>query len=250
MFKNNHTLKPYERLSQVYDAGWGDFSIQYVSLINDLLMERGINRARILDIACGTGILAFELAKSGYLVYGVDISPEMIKMARLKSTGLSNLTFDIQDMARLKVSDKYDLVACTFDSINYILKGSDLKRMLSRIASALRDKGIFIFDSNTKHLYLNHNDETERRELNGQSLIQHCIYNQNRNIATTVFSFSDGSYEIHKQRPYNYKELKPLLNHAGFKILSMFSWFEKIPYSTKTPKLFCVAEKNLDHVSP
>ena len=61
--------------------------------------------------------------------------------------------------------------------------------------------------------------------------------------ATIAFSFSDGSYEIHRQRPYDYGELAPLLNDAGLKAIHLFSWFSRIPYSSNTPKLFCVAEK-------
>ena len=148
-------------------------------------------------------------------------------------------------MIRFDIDGKFDLVTCTFDSINYIRKLSDLRKMLFRVASVLNKQGLFIFDSNTKELYLSHADETQKRELNGQSFIQHCKYNSARNLATTVFSFSDGTYEVHKQRPYGYDELVPLLTRAGFKVVHLFSWFEKMPYAKKTPKLFCVAEKQV-----
>ena len=237
-------IKPYERLSKVYDLGWGDFSKQYIDLINELFSERGITRATILDIACGTGTLAIELAQCGHVVHAIDSSPEMIRIARAKSLELSNLSFDIQDMVQFNIDGKFDLVTCTFDSINYIRKLSDLREMLLRVASVLYERGLFIFDSNTKQLYLSHSDETYKRELNGQFFIQHCSYDSTRNVATTVFSFSDGTFEIHKQRPYDYDELEPLLKRAGFHILHLFSWFEKLPYSSNTPKLFCVAEKH------
>ena len=237
-------IKPYEHLSKVYDLGWADFSKQYIVLINELFSERGITQATILDIACGTGTLAIELAQSGHVVHGIDTSPEMVQIAKSKSIGLPNLSLDIQDMVRFNVDGKFDLVTCTFDSINYIRKLSDLQEMLFRVASVLYEEGLFIFDSNTKQLYLSHSDETQKQELNGQSFIQHCSYDTTRNVATTVFSFSDGTYEIHKQRPYDYDELDPLLKHAGFHVVHLFSWFEKIPYSSNTPKLFCVAEKH------
>ena len=238
-------IKPYECLSKVYDSGWADFSKQYTGLISELFSERGITQATILDVACGTGTLAIELAQSGHTVCGIDSSPEMIRIAKSKSIKLSNLLFDVQDMTRFNVEGKFDLVTCTFDSINYIRKLNDLREMLLRIASVLYERGLFIFDSNTKQLYLSHSDETYKRELNGQSFIQHCSYDSTRNVATTVFSFPDGTYEIHKQRPYDYDELGPLLKHAGFQVAHLFSWFERMPYSSNTPKLFCVAEKGM-----
>ena len=236
-------LEPYERLSRFYDADWGDFSIQYVDLIQELLQERNLIQARILDLACGTGILAICLAECNHVVCGIDNSPEMINIAKAKSTGIPNLSFDVQDMVNFNVDGSFNLVTCTFDSINYNLKLSDLRKMLERTAFALCEGGLFIFDSNTKELYLDHSDEVYEREINGQAFIQNCRYDSTRNIATTAFSFSDGTYEIHRQRPYGYDELDSLLKVAGFRVIHLFSWFEKLPYTSNTPKLFCVAEK-------
>jgi SAM-dependent methyltransferase len=224
-------------------VGWGDFSIQYVSLINELLQESGFEQAKILDIACGTGILAIELAQCGYVVHGIDISPEMISVAKSKSIGLSKLSFDIQNMVRFDTGGKFDLVTCTFDSINYIHKLGDLQEMLSCVAFALNEKGLFIFDSNTKQLYLSHSDEVQKWEINGQSFIEHCSYDSMLNEATIAFSFPDGTYEMHRQRPYDYDELHPLLHDVGLNVVHLFSWFYRIPYTSNTAKLFCVAEK-------
>jgi len=236
-------IKPYERLSQVYDSGWAHFSEQYADWIRELLNERGLTQARILDLACGTGTLAVELAKCGHVVHGIDISPKMISQARSKLTGLSSVSFDVQDMIRFNVEGRFDLVTCTYDAINYIRSLVDLRKMLIRVASALHEAGLFIFDSNTERLYQSHPNETHKRELNGQQFIEECRYDSTRNEATTTFSFSDGTYEIHKQRPYDYDELDPLLRRAGFHIIHLFSWFDMIPYSQETAKLFCVAEK-------
>ena len=237
-------LKPYERLSQFYDVDWGEFSRQYVDLIDELLQERNLTQARILDLACGTGILAICLAEDGHVVHGIDNSPEMVSIAKSKSVGMSGLSFDVQDMVNFDVDEKFDLGTCTFDSINYIRKLRDLRKMLGRVASVLHEGGLFIFDSNTRKLYLSHSGETFKREINGQSFLQHCRYDSVHNIATTIFSFSDGTYEIHKQRPYDYDELAPLLEGAGLHVVHLFSWFEKMPYSSNTPKVFCVAEKH------
>ena len=139
-----------------------------------------------------------ELAHCGHVVHGIDISAEMIEKARAKSARLSNISFDIQDMVRLRVDGKFNLVACTFDSINYIRDLSQVRRMLFRVASALDETGLFIFDSNTKRLYQSHSDETTKLVLDGRAFIQNCRYDSIRNEATTTFSFSDGTCEIHR----------------------------------------------------
>jgi ubiquinone/menaquinone biosynthesis C-methylase UbiE len=237
-------LNPYDKLSRFYDVGWSDFSIQYTGLINELLQERGIKHARILDIACGTGSLALELAQQGHNVCGTDLSSEMIGIAKKKTKGLSNLTFAVRDMTVFNSRDSFDMITCTYDSINYLRRLYDVRRMLSGVASVLDTGGFFVFDSNTKYLYMKHSNELLKREINGEEFLQQCRYQSRGKIATTTFSFSDGTYEIHRQRPYSYEELQPLLDKAGLHTLHLFSWFDGLPYSSNTPKFFCVSEKN------
>ena len=233
----------YSRLSQIYDLGWGDFSQNYVSLIDELLQVHHRTRARSLDLACGTGILAIELARKGYIVKGIDFSPEMIHMAKSKSTRLSNVSFEVADMTQFQASDEFQLVLCTFDSVNYITKISGVRKMFHNAVLALRPKGFFIFDSNTRKLYRSHHNDRLESELGGQTFIQQCTYNPGKNKAIVEFIFPDGGREFHEQRPYDFQELEPLLLTNGFAIVELFSWFDRRPYSTKTEKLFCIAQK-------
>ena len=139
-------MKIYERLSQVYDLDWGKFAMQYVNLINQIFNERGITQARILDLACGTGTLAVELADCGHSVHGIDISPQMIEIAKSKSMGLSNVSFEVQDMTQFCVKEKFELATCAFDSINYLLDIDSVKAMFFRATTALHESGLFVFD--------------------------------------------------------------------------------------------------------
>ncbi len=238
-------MEIYERLSQVYDLDWGKFSEQYVSLINQLLDKRGIAQARILDLACGTGTLAVELANRGHYVYGIDISPQMIEIAQSKSMGLSNVSFEVQDMTLFAVEDKFDLATCTFDSLNYLLDTDGVKAMFYRITNVLHKSGLFVFDSNTDRLYTNRHKGTHKRELGGESFVQKCSYDSIKKEATTVFEFSDGTIEVHKQRPYNLVELEPLLADAGLRVVDTFAGFDKRPYNSESERLICIAEKEI-----
>jgi 2-polyprenyl-3-methyl-5-hydroxy-6-metoxy-1,4-benzoquinol methylase len=239
------STKPYERLSQVYDLDWGGFALQYVPLIHELLGGRAIAQARILDLACGTGQLAVELANAGHSVHGIDVSPQMIEIANAKSAGLSNVRFEVQNMAAFRVKGMFDLVTCTFDSINYLLVIDDVKAMLRRVAAAVRDSGVFVFDSNTHQLYAARHSGTYERELGGQAFAQKLSYEPLRREATVVFEFADGTTEIHRQRPYDLDELTAPLAEAGLRIIHAFSWFDKRPYTADSERLICVAEREI-----
>jgi SAM-dependent methyltransferase len=237
------TLKNYERLSRVYDLEWGRFSQQFLGLISELLSERSLARARILDVACGTGTLAVELAGLGHSVYGIDISPQMIQKARSKMFALDDVSFEVQDMRTFSVRGRFDLVTCAFDSINYLLKADEVKQMFFCVAKLLERAGMFVFDSNTERLYINRHQGAHPRKLGGESFVQKCLYDSKKKEAMTVFEFSDGATEVHNQRPYELTELEPLLLEAGMRIIDTFDGFDRRPYNSQTERLFCIAEK-------
>ncbi|MCJ7604879.1 MAG: methyltransferase domain-containing protein [Dehalococcoidales bacterium] len=234
---------PYQYLSRVYDTGWSDFPIQYLPLVNELLEERGIFPARILDLACGTGALAVALARCGHTVRGLDSSPEMIRIAKSKATGIPDVRFETGDMVEFESDGPYDVVTCTYDSINYIRRITNLKKLFRKIGASLKEKGLFIFDSNTIIMYRHQAGSAEPREVDGETVLEETGYNARYKLATTTFSFPDGTYEIHRQRPYNFDELSPLLEGAGLRVIDRFSWFSRLPYVPASPKVFIVAEK-------
>jgi len=55
----------------------------------------------VLDLACGTGDLAAHAASRGAMVIGLDITPRMIELARLRVHGSDNPRFLVGDMAAL-----------------------------------------------------------------------------------------------------------------------------------------------------
>jgi ubiquinone/menaquinone biosynthesis C-methylase UbiE len=73
----------------------------------------GPDPVNALDIGCGTGFLALQLASLGHLVRGIDAAQEMLALAQSKATcdGLSNATFECADAERLPYqAGVFDLV--------------------------------------------------------------------------------------------------------------------------------------------
>ena len=236
-------LENYERLSRVYDLDWNDFSPKYVSIIKKILEKQGTVRAKILDLACGTGILAAILAENGHFIRGIDISPQMIEIARNKSAGFHDTGFQVQDMTKFRAGDGFDLVTCIFDSINYVLDPVALDSMFSHVYSALKSSGYFLFDSNTHREYKKYREVRLARVLGKERFTQTFTYDKSKREATTTFEFADGAVEVHKQRPYGLSVLKQLLKKAGFKISHIFSVSEKIKYAISPGRVICLAQK-------
>lgn len=68
--------------------------------------------ARILDVGCGPGRHALELASRGFEVVGIDISETFIDLAGAAAAeqGLDNVTFEVADARSLSFADEFDLV--------------------------------------------------------------------------------------------------------------------------------------------
>jgi 2-polyprenyl-3-methyl-5-hydroxy-6-metoxy-1,4-benzoquinol methylase len=237
-------LQNYERLSRVYDLDWGDFSLQYLGLIDELLKNRNVAHANILDIACGTGRLASELARRGHLVVGVDGSRHMIAVATSRHSHMTNLRFSEMDMSELgSFGVSFHMITCTFDAINYLTSIEHVERMFQSVAALIRPGGLILFDSNTEWMYKNHNNAAHAYELGGYCFIQRMTYNAPLKEARTVFEFDDGLREIHIQRPYSLKELRPLLKQEGLRVLRAYANFKGRRYRNNSERLICVAAK-------
>jgi 2-polyprenyl-3-methyl-5-hydroxy-6-metoxy-1,4-benzoquinol methylase len=227
----------------VYDLDWNDFSPKYVTIIKKILEKQGIAKAKILDLACGTGILALILAENGHHVAGIDISPQMIEVARNKSSRLPDTAFQVQDMTKFQVDGTYDLITCIFDSINYVPDPAALFSMFNHVNAALKFSGSFLFDSNTHREYKKYHESSLARVLGKERFTQTFTYEKNKREAITTFVFRDGAVEVHRQRPYGLSELRPLLKRAGFKIGHVYSFSEKRKYEISQGRLICLAQK-------
>jgi ubiquinone/menaquinone biosynthesis C-methylase UbiE len=233
----------YDRLSAVYDLDWGDWALQYEPLVCELLKQAGIEEARILDLACGTGGLALNLATHGHTVHGVDISPGMIGVARSKAGDNRRVEFRVGDMVRYTANEEYDCVLCTFDALNYILTPELINATFQGVARVVRSSGYFVFDSITEQLFLNRQKGVIRRVLGGEPLLQKLSYDRESMIATTIFEFADGTEEVHKQRGYGFDEISAALTDAGFEIERAVSGFHNLPHSDRSERIFYIAKR-------
>jgi SAM-dependent methyltransferase len=238
------SLKPYARLSEVYDLGWSSFPERCIPFLLSFLQRRRLSDARVLDIACGTGTIAEALCRAGHRVHGVDLSPQMISLAQEKAADLPQAAFEVKDMRGLRARGTFDLAICTFDSLNYLLTPSDLRATFRGVSSALKPSGVFVFDSNTEKHYADRFPLSLRREWGGQTVHQEGTYDASAGIATIVFRFADGLSEVHRQHPYELETLIPLLAEVELAPTELYSDPERHAYEAVSTRLVCVAESS------
>ena len=110
------------------------------------LLERFASRGRILDLGCGSGVLAANLEPASYTEYvGVDISDVAIKRARERAQerqGRGECVFVQHDILDYKPSGRFNVILYG-DSIYYI-SARQILPMLKRYSSFLAEDGVFI----------------------------------------------------------------------------------------------------------
>src|SRR5437660_12344075 len=75
----------HDDLAYVHDAGYGRFARAAAPVLLGELRRHGVTGGRVIDLGCGSGILAAEVAAAGYDVLGFDISRAMIALARKRA---------------------------------------------------------------------------------------------------------------------------------------------------------------------
>lgn len=125
------------------EFGWNYFPEAFGKQLLLWLSENQITVRTSLDLACGTGILCEILYHHGIDASGMDFSEGMIKIARESNP---KIHYDIADMIRYRPEKKFDLVTCTGDALNHILRQKDIEQIFKNVYSYLNKGGYFIFD--------------------------------------------------------------------------------------------------------
>ena len=94
-----------------------------------------------LDLACGTGDIAFELAQRGLRVTGLDLTHRMLELAQARNTGANRVRFVTGDMMALPFADgSFDLVTTGYGIRNV----PRIEPALAEIRRVLRPGGRFL----------------------------------------------------------------------------------------------------------
>ena len=106
-----------------------------------------------LDIGCGGGWFTRALQKHGYMMTGMDISPEMLDFAQQQALRLGvRSEYILGDVTKKKLPKKFDFITAINDCINYIPK-EKLGSALKNVAAMLKKGGIFFFDISSKRKF-------------------------------------------------------------------------------------------------
>jgi len=224
----------YTEYAKYYDMIYKEYLEIRVPKLVDFIVKvfKEDSRRRVvdvLDIACGTGGPTIELARRGYKVLGVDISEQMIRIAREKAQdeGLP-VKFGVCDMRNLNFKEEFDAATCLFTSISYNASKDDMLKTLRGVYKALRPGGVFIADNPNPFRserafqgipYIRSIRRAETRMLIIDMVEAHPVTAKVHWNRTLVIDSPDGlkmAIDTHNLKFYTATELKLFAELAGF----------------------------------
>lgn len=229
----------YTSISSVYDRLNADFEYEaYADYIaKQIRTHEKAPSELVLDLACGTGKMTFLLRDRGYDMTGVDISEDMLSIARdiCYDKEIDNILWLCQPMQDFELYGTVDACACTLDSLNYLTKYDELKKCFSLVHNYLIPDGVFVFDINTPYRFKNIYGENDYvLECDGALVAWQNHYNEKSKICKFFLSVfeenEDGTYsrsdEVQSERAYSKKQIISALENAGFELISIYGDFD------------------------
>lgn len=227
-------MEAYTGFAQVYDTfmdnvpydEWGEYLVS-------LLKKYGVEDGLVLDMGCGTGAMTRYLDAHGYDMTGIDVSEEMLTIAKEKSS--SDILYLLQDMREFELYGTMRAAVSICDSMNYILEEDDLLQVFSLVNNYLDPGGLFLFDFNTEYKYRELLGDTTIAENREEcSFIWENYYDLQERINEydlTIFVREGELYrkfeETHFQRGYTVSEVADALREAGLELVALYDDFTR-----------------------
>jgi SAM-dependent methyltransferase len=231
-------IYPFEFPLPVVDAG--------VAQVDKAIALSGVRGGDALDLGCGPGRHAIPLARRGFHVTAVDLSPFHLAKARERAEVAQVVVEFVQsDMRAFVRADAFDLAVSLFTSFGYFEDPADDLRVLRHLHQSLRPAGVLVMDVASKERLARVLHPTlSQRAVDGALLVQrHQIvedWSRVRNEWTIVRDGRARTFEF-LLRIYSGQELKALLGAAGFTTVTLYGGLDARPYDLEAERLVAVA---------
>lgn len=138
---------PYAKLATYYDSRANLLAKQ--EIVREI--RRYVTSGFALDLACGTGNVSRELISSGFMVDGIDLSVEMLEIAKEKCPSARFMVGDIESFSF--PPEFYTAAVCVSYSLNYLGSVQSIARVLDHVGRSLIPGGVFLFDLATHRTF-------------------------------------------------------------------------------------------------
>lgn len=204
---------------RVYNEfGWNEYPRVFGEELLNWLRLHDIEARSALDLGCGTGVLCETLAEHGIDTLGVDLSGDMIAIAKERAPRLS---YDVADMVRFTPDRAFNLVTCTGDALNHVTDAGDVRQVFRNAWAALNPGGLFVFD-------LLRDDEVPEGEPfeapfpDGLTVRFSATRDSQGFTALRIEGYKNDALQFHeeiREKLYDVNDIRAMLEETGFRVI-------------------------------
>jgi SAM-dependent methyltransferase len=233
------------------------FGPGYLALYDDYLAERTpveIDRLegllalrpplRILDLPCGQGRHAIELARRGYDVTGVDLSPFLLKVAeeRAQADGV-RVRWLAGDMRQPIAGEQFDVVLNLFTSFGYFADEADDRKVVDAAAAMLVPGGHFLLEVINGERLMARFQEREWFTVGQAAVVERRSLDRTARrmvVERTVTTPDDTEVNLHAIRLYTGRDVSAILRGAGFGAVDLYGDWNGEPLTPESLRVLAV----------
>lgn len=199
---------------------------------------------RILDLPCGQGRHAIELARRGYDVTGVDLSPFMLKVAeeRARAEGV-RVRWLAGDMREAIADARFDVVLNLFTSLGYFADEADDRRVVDAAASMLAPGGRFVLEVINGDRVMAQFQEREWFTVGQAAVVERRTLDRASRrmvVERTVSTSNETEVTLHALRLYDRRGIDAMLRAADFSRVDLYGDWSGDPLTPESLRLLAV----------
>ncbi|MFB6146860.1 MAG: class I SAM-dependent methyltransferase [Halobacteriaceae archaeon] len=216
--------------------------------VDDLLSLVDVDAgADVLDVPCGVGRHAVELADRGFAVTGVDATAPYLETARARAEDAGvDVEFVEADMREFRRPSSCDLAISLYTSFGYFEDRADDERVLENVAASLRPGGTLLLSLTSKEVLADDFEErTWHDHDDGYVLEERQVTDGWNWVENRWIVVEDGEVEEFEvsHRLYSGFELAAALEDAGFATVTLYGSLDGDDYDQDADQLVAVAER-------
>ncbi|HEY3840781.1 MAG TPA: class I SAM-dependent methyltransferase [Bryobacteraceae bacterium] len=197
---------------------------------------------QLLDVPCGNGRHAIELAKRGYVLTGVDGSEEYIEEAR---ASMLPVEWRLADMRELPWAARFDGAYCCGNSFA-VLDAGGARQFLKAVASAVKPGGRFVLDTGmAAESILPSLGKGRWHRLGDMIVLSENRYHPAESRLEIEYTFiQQGKVETRSISTYCFTAAEICRMHAeaGLQVLDLLDWYKHEPYQLGSRGLVVVSQ--------
>lgn len=196
----------------------------------------------VLDVPCGFGRIAFQLAKKGMNVTGIEFNKYLVDYAKMQAeeNGLK-INYIEGDMRNFSFRKKFDAALCWFGSFGYF-SDVDNEKFIKSVSRCLKKGGKFLIDTHTMETIIPIFQPVSKNRYGKISMKEERsidIETGRINVKWTIGKESQNS----SIRLYGYNELKQLLSKNGFGKFKSYGSIQEEKFKFGSSRLIIIGEK-------